>query len=117
MMRLRWSLLALIAAVVCLMAVPVVRYPALLALPGASVSLTEPALVLAVYAAVVIWATRARDPGGPIALSAGTPVGLVAAAVESSHIAHENFSGAGPRALTIVTGLGMFALIALFATA
>ena len=73
------------------MGTKVFLYRPLLALPGGSAFVFETTLVLLLYGILVVWATMSDGPLRRTVLLTGTPVGLIAAAIQIAHLAAENF--------------------------
>jgi hypothetical protein len=92
----RFALLVGIALSLALMGVRVWLYRPLLVMPGGSTFVLDTALVLLLYAVLIVWATRSNAPLRRAVLRSATPVGLVAAAVEIAHLAAENIIQFGP---------------------
>jgi hypothetical protein len=113
---LRRTLLAVIALDAAMIGGRVLSYRRLLAMPGVAGLLLELAILLTAHALFVIWATGAGGPWSA-AVRTGTVFGLVAAAVESAHIAVENHAALSPRAETLSTAAFMLALCLTWAAA
>jgi hypothetical protein len=92
----RFALLVGIALSLTLMGIRIWHYRPLLVMPGGSTFVLETAVVLLLYGALIVWATRSNGPLRRTVLLSGARVGLVAAAVEIAHLAAENFIEFGP---------------------
>jgi hypothetical protein len=82
-------------------------YRPLLAMPGGLKFVIEPALLLTVYALLVVWATSRADPLRQRILQIGTPLGVIGGVVQIVHISLENLVNFGAANGT-VTLLSMF---------
>ena len=90
MIPIRRLALAAIVLNVALIAVRVSSYRQLLVMPGSVPFIAKPLIVLAVYLAVVMWMTSVSGDR-VVALSIGTSLGLVTAAVQIIHLLIESF--------------------------
>lgn len=86
---LRVVLLSIIAITLAMIAVRVVSYPPLARIPGGITFAIKPAVLLAMYAAAVVWITSRPDEDSVVRF--GTPLGAVSGVVSVLHIAQENF--------------------------
>jgi hypothetical protein len=114
---LRRALLALIALDAAMIGGRVLSYRPLLAMPGVTGLLLELAILRTAHAVLVIRATEGGGPAWSAAVRTGTVFGLVAAAVESAHIAVENLVPLALRGESMSTGAFMLALCLTWATA
>lgn len=73
-----------------MVAIQVLRYRPLLEMPGAFAYVLETALVLIVYGVIILWATASNVTLLRTALIVGTPVGLVASALQIAHLVTED---------------------------
>ncbi|MCU1262156.1 MAG: hypothetical protein JWO80_5041 [Bryobacterales bacterium] len=90
-LTIRLALLTGVTLSLAMMGIEVFLYRPLLAKPGGSAFVFETTLVLLFYGVLVVWATRSAGPLRRTVLLPGTPVGLIAAAVQIAHLATENF--------------------------
>jgi hypothetical protein len=107
----RSSFLAGLGADVALIAAGVIRYPAFWNQHGSVAYLAEPVVLLAVYAVVVLAATRSASVDRRRVLRAAALVGLALGALETVNISVETFtglSGAANLATTAPLILGPF---------
>ena len=89
--NIRVALLVSVALSLVMAGIKVFRYPPLLAIPSGPTYVVETAIVLLLYGIVSRWVTGSDQPLFEAALLIGTPVGLVASAVQISHLATEGF--------------------------
>lgn len=107
----RSALLAVLGADVALVAAGAIGYPAFWSQRGSAAYLAEPVALLAVYAVVVLGATRSASVDRRRVLRAAALVGLVLGALETANISVETFtglSGAANLATTAPLILGPF---------
>jgi len=90
MIPIRRLALAAIVLNIALIAIRVLSYRQLLAMPGSVLFIAKPLIVLAVYFAVVMWMTSVSGDRAA-ALSIGSSFGLVTAAVQIIHLFIESF--------------------------
>jgi hypothetical protein len=90
-LTIRFSLLVGVTLSLTMMGIQVFLYRPLLAMPGGSTFVLETTGVLLLYGILIVRATRSDGPLRRTVLLLGTPVGLVAAAVQIAHLAAENF--------------------------
>jgi len=72
--------------------IQIFRSRPLLAMPGGSAYVLKTALALLLYGAIITWVNGSNRPPFQEVLRIGTPVGLVAAAVQIVHLAIEDFA-------------------------
>jgi hypothetical protein len=87
----RFALLVVVILSLMMMGIQVFLYRPLLAMPGGASFVFETTVVLLLYGMLIVWATRSDGQLHRTVLQLGTPVGLVAAAVQIAHLAAENF--------------------------
>jgi hypothetical protein len=87
----RFALLVGITLNLTMMGIKVFLYRPLLAMPGGSTYVLETTVVLLLYAALIVWATRSNGPLHRTVLLLGTAFGLLGAAVQIAHLAIETF--------------------------
>jgi hypothetical protein len=87
----RFALLVGITLSLTMLGIQVFLYRPLLAMPGGSTFVFETATVLLLYGMLIVWATWSVGPLRRTMLLFGTPVGLIAAAVQIAHLAAEKF--------------------------
>jgi hypothetical protein len=107
----RHAFLAVLGADVALIAAAVIGYPAFWNQHGSAAYLAEPVVLLAVYAVVVLAATRSASVDRRPVLRAAALVGLASGALEAANISVETFtglSGAANLATTAPLILGPF---------
>ena len=92
----RFALLVVVILSLTMMGIQVFLYRPLLAMPGGATFVFETTVVLLLYGMLIVWATRSDGQLHRTVLLLGTPVGLVAAAVQIAHLAAENFIQFGP---------------------
>jgi hypothetical protein len=98
----RFALLVAVTLSLTMIGIEVFLYRPLLAMPGGSTFVLKSTVVLLLYEMLIVWATRSDGPlRRPVLL--GTPVGLIAAAVQLAHLAAENFIHFGERWESITT--------------
>lgn len=95
---LRRGFLALLALDVALIVARVALYPPLLAQSGAALYMVEPLTLLALYAGLALWTTRAPVAAVSRARGAVLRCGLIAGALWCVNLAVEQFTDLGPRA-------------------
>jgi type IV secretory pathway TrbD component len=110
-----WGVIALSLG---LIALHVLLYPPLLAMPDGWSFVLAPVVILALYAGVVLALPAvSRISSGIDALQVGTHVGLVAAAIEALNISLESLVAMPQTVTTLATGIFMIATFALWETA
>jgi hypothetical protein len=87
----RFALLVGVTLSVTMIGSQVFLYRPLLAMPGGSTFISETTAVLLLYGMLIAWATSPNAPLQRTALLLGTYVGLLAAALQTAHLAAENF--------------------------
>jgi hypothetical protein len=90
-LTIRFALLAGVTLSLAMTGLQVFLYRPLLAMPGGSTFVLETTIVLLLYGMLIVWATRSDGPLRRTVLLAGTPFGLLAAAIQIAHLATENF--------------------------
>jgi hypothetical protein len=109
----RIALLVGITLSLTMMGISVFLYRPLLAMPGGPTYVLETTVALVAYGSLIVWATRSNGSLRGTVLLLGTPVGLIAAAVQIVHLVTENFVhfGAPWEGITTLTFmLGTFLL-------
>jgi hypothetical protein len=91
----RLALLTSIAASLAMMSAKVLLYRPLLAIPGGRGYVFGTAGLFALYGFLVLWATRSDGPLRRAALLLGTPLGVIAGAIQIAHLAQEEFMDLG----------------------
>ncbi len=91
----RLALLLGIMLNLAMIGVRVFFYRPLLVMPGGLKFVIEPALLLIVYALLVVWATSRADPLRQRMLQIGTPLGLLGGMVQIVHMLLENLVNFG----------------------
>ena len=110
---LRSILLVVIAINIIMTIIATVMYPPLLTMPHSYSYILELAVMLLLYIAIVMWATRTSIV--LTTLKTATFFGIIAGLFEIVHISIENFGNLNAHAETVSTGIFMGGLFLLFA--
>src|SRR5271165_6134146 len=86
----RSVLLSAIALSLAMAEIQVYRYRLLLAMPGGLAFVAKTTMALLQYAMIIYWVTSSNSPLLRAGVQIGTPVGVIAAAVQVTHLVAEN---------------------------
>ncbi len=113
----RTALLVGIATSLTMMTVKVLLYRPFLTMPGGLRFVIEPAVLLAIYGLLIVWATRSYGPLRHVAVQIGTLLGLIAGGLQVVHISLENVIDFGAGVSGKTTLLLMLCVFALWGIA
>src|SRR4029077_12194696 len=83
------------AASLAMMSAKVLLYRPLLAIPGGQAYVLGTAGLLVLYGFIVLWTTSRDGSSRRAALLLGTPLGVIAGAIQIAHLAQEEFMDLG----------------------
>ena len=110
---LRLALLTGVGLNLAMIGVRLFSYRSLIGMPGAFTLIVEPAVLLIMYALLVVWATGRSRTAYRIALLIGTVFGLITGGMQIVHLCLENFlnlSGGANGIIALAFMVGMFLL-------